>query len=133
MGTGEHELLDLEHVWAKAFQTPDTDVLEKLLAAEFRLSFVADPRAPRTAPRDEWFAMLPRMSFGSYEIFESEEVIFGNVGVIHLRVRFDEWRLDGNLLPPDYAITDVFIRREGRWQVVNRISEPAGEAPKFWK
>ena len=132
MESGEGELLKIEHEWAEAFQRLDVSYLERLLAAEFRLSFVTDPRAPRTMPREEWLATLPRMSFGPYEIFRSQEVKFGNVGVIHFACRFTEWRLDGNPLPPDYSITDVFIKRDGRWQVVNRISEPAGDAPEFW-
>ena len=133
MDSDKGELLALEHRWAGAFQGPDLHVLEDLLAAEFRLSFVGDPRAPRTVSRKEWFEMLSRMSFGSYEILESREAVFGNVGVIHVRVRFGEWRLDGELLPSDYSIADVFILRDGRWQVVNRISEPMGEVPEFWK
>lgn len=126
------ELLDLEHAWAKAFQAPiDHPALESLLAQEFRLSFITDPRAPRTVSREDWFAMLDRMSFKGYEILDWREELFGNVGVIHIHVRFDEWLLDGNLLPPEYFVTDVFIKRDGRWQVINRISEPAGEAPEF--
>jgi hypothetical protein len=124
-------LLAREHVWANAFFTGDRSVLEELLAPEFRLSFVRDPRAPRTVSREEWFAMLERMSFGGYEITSSEESIFGNVGVIHLNVRFDEWRLDGNLLPAEYRITDVFVRRTIEWQVVNRLSQPIADAPVF--
>jgi hypothetical protein len=133
MDNGDSELLELEHAWVRALQTLETDFLDRILAAEFRLSFVSDPRAPRTVPREEWFGMLPRMSLGSCEILASKAVSFGNVGVIHLAARFEEWRLDGNLLPSDYSITDVCIKRDGRWQVINRISEPAGEAPEFWK
>jgi ketosteroid isomerase-like protein len=127
------ELLSLEHRWAKALRNMDREALEDLLAPEFRLSFVNDPRAPRTAPREEWFAMLGRMSFGEYEVLCSQEVLFGEVGVLHMHVRFEDWRLDGNLLPSDYRVTDVFVRRGGKWLVVNRISEPAGKAPEFWK
>ncbi len=125
-------LLDTEHQWARAFQPLDRKTLEDLLSAEFRLSFVVDPRAPRTVSRDEWFAMLDRMNFDSYEILSSEESCFGRVAVIHLHVRFDGWLLDGKLLPAEYKVTDIFIHRDGRWQCINRISEPAGEAPKFW-
>ena len=124
--------VDIEHQWANAFQPLDRNTLEDLLSAEFRLSFVEDPRAPRTVSREEWFAMLDRMSFDSYEILSSEESCFGNVAVVHMHVRFNGWRLDGNLLPAEYKVTDIFIHRNGRWQCINRISEPAGESPKFW-
>ena len=125
------ELLELEHAWAGAFQSQDRDCLESLLAAEFRLTFANDVRAPRAISREEWFVALGRMSFGSYEITDSEEVVFGNTGVLDMHVRFDEWRFDGDLLPAEYVVTDVFVRRDGRWQVVNRISESVGDAPNF--
>lgn len=124
-------LLKLEHAWADAFLTADRDFLDSLLAAEFRLSFVDDVRAPMTFSRESWFENLNRMTFGAFTVYESKEVIFGKVGIIHLKVRFDDWTFDGNPLPAEYIITDVYVHRDGRWQVTNRISEPLGESPKF--
>jgi hypothetical protein len=125
------ELLEIEHRWAKAFQTMDRLTLDEILAPEFRLSFVTDPRAPKTVPREAWFSMLDRMSFGKYEILDHREVYFGEVGIISAHVVFHDWRLDGETLPSEFRITDVYIRREGRWQCANRISEPATLAPDF--
>ncbi len=124
-------LLKLEYAWAEAFNVHDRVFLDSLLAAEFRLSFVDDERAPLTFSRESWFENLKRMTFGAFTMYESQEEIFGKVGVIHLKVRFDDWAIDGNLLPAEYTITDVFVHRDGRWQVINRISEPLGESPKF--
>jgi hypothetical protein len=127
------ELLALEHEWARACQSLDRGVLDRILAQEFRLSFVTDPRAPKTLPRENWFSMLDRMSLGGYEILSHQEVEFGEVGVIHTLLRFNQWTLDGKPLPPEYRVTDVFIRRDGRWQCINRISEPTDLAPDFGK
>ena len=124
-------LLQLEHDWANSFYAANQTFLESLLAAEFRLSFVDDVRAPKTFSREDWFANLGRMTFGEYEIYDSQEVIFGKVGFLHMNVRFDDWTFDGNLLPAEYTVTDVFVFRDGRWQVTNRISEPKSESPKF--
>ena len=109
----------------------DREFIERLLAPEYRLTFANDPRAPRVISREEWFAALDKMSFGTYEISTSKELIFGNVGVLSMHVRFDNWRFDGNLLPSEYIVTDVFVLRDERWQVVNRISESVGDAPAF--
>lgn len=125
------ELLELEHAWAKALQAGERNVLDGLLAAEFRLSFVTGARAPGTVERAGWFANLERMSFGKFELSDPREERFGNVGVIHLEACFNDWLLDGQLLSPRYRITDVWIRRDGMWQVINRISEPLGEEPRF--
>ena len=124
-------LLQLEHDWASAFRDTDHRFLESLLASEFRLSFVDDVRAPKTLSRADWFANLDRMTFGDYEIYHSKEVIFGKVGFLHMDVRFDDWTFDGNPLPSDYTVNDIYDYRENRWQVTNRISEPKGESPKF--
>ena len=124
-------LLALEHEWAQACQLLDVGVLDKILAQEFRLSFVTDPRAPKTLPRDNWFSMLDRMSLGGYEIQAHQVFEFGEVGVFHANLNFIDWKLDGTTLPSEYRVTDVFIRREGRWQCINRISEPTEKAPDF--
>ena len=124
------ELLELEHAWARAFQSQDRDFLENLLAAEFRLTFANDVRVPRAISREEWFVALDRMTFGSYEITSSEEISFANTGVLDMHVRFDGWHLNGRLRSAEEVVTDVFVRRDGRWQVVSRISESVGEARK---
>ena len=125
------ELLDIEHQWARAFQEMDKGALEEILAPEFRLSFVTDPRAPQTIDRSAWFEMLDRMSFGAYAILDSKEVEFGEVAAIHARVSFADWKLDGRLLPSEFQVSDVFVRRDGRWRCINRISQPVSLAPDF--
>jgi hypothetical protein len=125
------ELLELEHAWALAMKKPDLPVLEELLAPEYRLTFAADPRAPRAISRGEWFAALEKMSFGEYSFSEVNEVDYGNRGVVHMRARFHDWIFDGTLLPVEYVLTDVFVKRQGRWQVINRISEGVDGSPNF--
>jgi len=109
----------------------DKGALEEILAPEFRLSFVTDPRAPKTLDRSAWFEMLDRMSFGAYEILSSKEVEFGEVAAIHARVSFADWTLDGRPLPSEFQVTDVFVRRDGQWLCINRISEPVSQSPDF--
>ena len=125
------ELLELEHDWVRALKTDDREALELLLAPEFRLSFSKDPRAPRVLSREEWFENLEKMTFEGAVILEFQESLLGNVGFLHMRVRFDGWRFEGNLLPALYIVTDVFVKRDGRWQVTNRISESLEGVPGF--
>jgi hypothetical protein len=124
-------LLELEYEWIRAFHDKDRSFLESLLAAEFRLSFVDDERSPNTFSRESWFGHLDRMTFGESTIFEPKEIIFGKVGVIRFNTSFADWTIDGHLLPSEYSVTDVFVYRDSRWQVTNRISEPWAESPKF--
>lgn len=110
----------------------DLEALELLLAPEFRLIFAEDPRAPRIVSREQWFATLPRMAFGECELRDVEEHCFGNREVLNMRARFHDWTFDGVTLPIEYLVTDVFVHRDGRRQVVSRVSDVVGEtAPHF--
>jgi len=126
-----NELLELEHQWNVAFKTRDIDYLQNFLAPEFRLSFADDPRAPKVFSRESWFENLEHMRFGACEIVEHKESIHANVGVFQMFARFTDWTFDGELLPSDFDVTDVFVKRAGRWQVVNRISEGVKGSPSF--
>jgi hypothetical protein len=126
-----NELLNLEHQWAASFKNRDIDFLQEFLAPEFRLSFADDPRAPKVFSRESWFENLKHMGFGECEIVEHTESIHENVGVFHMFARFKDWTFDGQVLPSDFYVTDVFVRRTGRWQVVNRISEGVQGSPSF--
>lgn len=117
------ELVELEHAWCRAFQSEDRNFLQNLIAVEFRLSFSSDPRAPGVITREAWFSALDRMSFGACELTNVESFDFGNTGVVKMQAKFKDWRIDGTLLAEDYFVTDVFVKRDGCWQVVNRISE----------
>lgn len=49
-----------------------------------------------------------------------------------MRARFHDWTFDGVTLPIEYLVTDVFVHRDGRRQVVSRVSDVVGEtAPHF--
>lgn len=125
------ELLQIEHAWTRAFQVMDRPFLEDLLAPEYRLTFGEDSRAPRVISRQEWFVALEKMSFGQCKISGVHEVVYGNRGVIHMQASFEDWVFDGTPLPVEYVITDVFVKREGRWQIINRISEGVSGSPQF--
>ncbi len=125
------ELVELELAWATAFQANDRDTLERLLAPEFRLSFVTDPRAPGAISREAWFEALKQMTFDSFEIHSTKAVVFDEVGVIHAHLSLYGWRFNGSLLPSEYKVTDICVRRDGVWKVVQRISAPTAEAPDF--
>jgi hypothetical protein len=126
-----NELLQLEHDWIQALMTVDRNALELLLAPEFRLSFSKDPRAPRVISRKEWFENLDKMSFSGADILDFKEVVLRNVGFLQMRASFNDWKFEGNLLPALYIVTDVFVHRDGRWQVINRISESLEGVPTF--
>ena len=115
IGTIEHELVELSHELVRAVQEHDRDRLEELLGAEFTLQGAAGE-----LDRD---AFLEAAS-GPYEIdeFAYDEIdpqVYGNTAVIVSRYR-QRAELDGRDLSHEMRVTDVWIRRHGRWQIVRR-------------
>ena len=110
-----NELVELAHDLARAVSEHDVDRLERLLASEFTLQGAA--------------GQLDRAAFleaaaGPYEIddFTYEEIdpeVYGNTAVLVSRYH-QVARLDGRDLTHRMHVTDIWTRREARWQIVRR-------------
>ncbi len=110
-----HELVELAHDLARAVQEHDVPRLELLLAAEFTLHGAAGQ-----FDRVEFLAAAA----GPYEIdeFAYEEIdpeVYGNTGVLVSRY-WQRARLDDRDLSHRMHVTDIWVRRDGRWQIVRR-------------
>ena len=118
-----HELVELAHDVARAVSEHDVARLDELLAAEFTLQGAA--------------GQLDRGAFveaaaGPYEIdeFTYEEIdpeIYGNTAVLVSRYR-QVARLDGRDLSHRMHVTDIWTRRDARWQLVRRHATIAAES-----
>ena len=112
-----HELVEVAHDLAQAVSEHDVERLETMLAAEFTLQGAA--------------GQLDREAFleaaaGPYEIdeFAYEQIdpeVYGNTGVLVSRYR-QRARLEGRDLSHRMHVTDIWVRRDGRWQIVRRHS-----------
>jgi len=110
-----NELVELAHDLARAVSEHDVDRLERLLASEFTLQGAA--------------GQLDRAAFleaaaGPYEIdeFTYEEIdpeVYGNTAVLVSRYH-QVARLGGRDLTRRMHVTDIWTRREARWQIVRR-------------
>ena len=110
-----HELVELSHDLARAVAEHDVGALERMLAAEFTLQGAAGQ-----LDREEFLAAAG----GPYEIdeFAYEEIdpeIYGDTAVLVSRYR-QAARLDGRDLSRRMNVTDIWTRRDGRWQIVRR-------------
>ena len=131
-------LLEREAEWTRAMREHDLESLDDLLAAEFRLTFVGTfagpPGGKPEIDRQQWLANLAGMTFGAIEMQDEQVTRFGHdVAAVRMRMVLHDWRIGDHPLPADYDLTDVWVHRDGRWQIVNRISEPrepqAGTGP----
>jgi ketosteroid isomerase-like protein len=124
LGPVEHELVELAHVWARAVQGHDRERLESIVGREFTLVGRSDEKS-----REEW---LDDWS-GPYVIddwrYEEIEIeLYGNTAVLSSRYS-QTARHDGDDRSGSYLVTDVWVRRDGRWQVVRRHATLAAPAP----
>lgn len=115
IGTVEHELVELSHELVRAVQEHDRGRLEELLGAEFSLQ--------EAAGELDRAAFLEAAS-GPYEIedFAYDEIdpeVYGNTAVLVSRYR-QRARLGERDLTHEMRVTDVWVRRRARWQLVRR-------------
>ena len=117
-----HELVELAHDLAQAVSEHDVERLETMLAAEFTLQGAA--------------GQLDREAFleaaaGPYEIdeFAYEQIdpeVYGNTAVLVSRYR-QVARFNGRDLSHRMHVTDIWTRRDARWQIVHRHATVADE------
>ena len=114
------ELAKLEEGWMQAMQDRDEERLEELVAPGFR--FTALHLAPEPMSREQWMGA----ALGGYHIisfaYESMDIdVFGDTAVIHARYS-QIANFDAVNLSHGYRLTDIWARRDGKWQVVARHS-----------
>jgi hypothetical protein len=117
-----HELVELAHELAQAVSEHDVARLETMLAGEFTLQGAA--------------GQLDREAFleaaaGPYEIdeFAYEQIdpeVYGNTAVLVSRYH-QVARLGDRDLSHRMHVTDIWTRREARWQIVRRHATIADE------
>ena len=110
-----HELIELANDLARAVSEHDVERLEELLASEFTLQGAAGQ-----LDREEFLAAAA----GPYQIdeFTYEQIdpeIYGNTAVLVSRYS-QVARFDGRDLTHRMNVTDIWTRRNARWQIVRR-------------
>ena len=116
----QEELGRLEEEWMAAMQARDRDRLEELVAPEFQ--FTAVHIDPDPMSREAWIgAAMGGYTIASFYYDSKDVVIAGDTGVIHARYS-QIASFDGRDLSSMFRLTDVWARRDGRWQVVARHS-----------
>jgi ketosteroid isomerase-like protein len=116
----KEELGRLEEEWMSAMQRRDRDRLEELVAPEF--VFTAIHIDPDPMSREAWIgAAMGGYTIASFYYDSKDVVIAGDTGVVHARYsQLANW--DGRDLSSMFRLTDVWTRRDGRWQVLARHS-----------
>ena len=118
MPTDEEELIELQNAWMDAWRRQDRVRLDEILAPEFTLT---SARTDRLVDRSEWLSLLDTVRNESFVYSDFLIDVFGDAAIVHSRLSqvatVGDQRWDAT-----FALTDVWIRRDGRWQVVARHS-----------
>jgi ketosteroid isomerase-like protein len=118
MSDDEAALIALANDWMAAWQRDDRARIEEILAPEFTL---ISSRTDRIVERAEWIALLDQVRNDWFAYEDVRVDVFGDAAVV--RSRMSQRATVGDQ-PWDatFMLTDVWIRRDGRWQVVARHS-----------
>ena len=111
-------LIDLQRAWMDAWVREDGETLETILAPEFTL---ASARTDQLVDRAGWLALLDTVKGESVTHDEIRVDLFGDAAVVHSRVT-QTAVVAGQRWDGSFVLTDVWVRRDGRWQVVARHS-----------
>jgi ketosteroid isomerase-like protein len=119
----EQEIRDIQQGWMDAATRRDEPALEAILGDEYvlisaRLGIVG---------REGWLAMGPDYEIQEFEYLESDIHVYGATAVSNSRYR-QRASFKGQDLSALFYLTDVWVKRDARWQVVTRHSSIAQSA-----
>ncbi|MDP8911594.1 MAG: nuclear transport factor 2 family protein [Actinomycetota bacterium] len=105
--------------WTRAIEGSDVEAASRVLADDFVLTS-AGGVAPRVQ-RQAWLDALAKIETTSFEISVVETRVFGELAVVASHATWRAYLRERDL-SGTYALTDVFTRRDGAWQVSWRVS-----------
>jgi Domain of unknown function (DUF4440) len=117
----ETALIELERRLQEAVRQHDRASLEALLGDEFRTT---GSSRLGTVDRDEWLALATEgIEWVSFEFRSARSMVLGDVGVVASVVN-RRGTVAGEDTSGEFATIDTWLRREGRWRIINRVVLP---------
>jgi hypothetical protein len=117
----EDELVATEHEWAQAVLENDMEKLERIVGQEYTLAANNFPGGRTRLSRQEWMATVPVYEVHSHEFSDFVVHSYGDTGVVRANLEL-RGSVRGEVRIGSFTPTDVWVKREGRWQVVARSS-----------
>ena len=118
-GAARDELETLSQEWMEAAQRHDAKTLERLMAEDFTL---VHPSQDRVTPRAQWLSSLSRIETKQFRYEHLKVVHYGATLAVVNAVFVVDAVIDGRTFAPITAVTDVWEKRGGKWQVVTRYA-----------
>jgi ketosteroid isomerase-like protein len=105
----------LEREWMNGWLARDRDTCARILGDDFLLTSARGVLMTKT----EWLAALDSIVGESFQWEEIRVRPFGDLAVVHCRTK-QRASVAGHDWSGRFLLTDVWVRRDGRWQVVSR-------------
>jgi len=114
----EERLVDLDRELQRAIRSHDRRSLEGLLAEEFRTTGSSELGA---VDREQWLELTTEgVEWNAFEFRSAKCVVVGDIGVVASVVN-REGTVAGQHTSGEFASVDTWLRRNDRWQIVNRV------------
>jgi ketosteroid isomerase-like protein len=117
METPQEELTALYHRWMQAIKEKDTQTLDGILGAEY----VYTASGQGKFSREGWMRAVPVYDIESFSFSAIDVRQYGDVAIAIVEYR-QEAIYQGTRRSGTFLITDAWVRRDDRWQVVARSS-----------
>ena len=120
---------ELEYQWRDALIAKDEATLRRLIHPQFRLVGIRSTGSV-AVDLEQWIEALKRMDIASLEVRITECVALESTMVATVDA---QWRVRylGQLIDERVLLTDVWVREDGRWQVLRRHSSPVPAGVKL--
>ena len=117
MTAAEQELITLEREWMEAIQRKDLAALDRLVGPDYAYTASGQGRWPR----QRWMETVAVYDVHAFTFLDIDVRVYGDVAVVLPHVR-QTATVAGATRSGEFLITDVWVRRGDRWQVVARSS-----------
>jgi ketosteroid isomerase-like protein len=111
----EQIIRKLEQEWADAVVHQNTNVIDRIQASEFRFTDPSGQVWTKASALE--FIQSGRLKIESFKMGNVDVRLYGNAAVVTLEVNWTGKSGDTDISGPQ-RMTDVFIKRNGRWQCV---------------
>lgn len=123
--TARDEIVKVERDWHSAYVKHDPAILERVLADDY-ISISSRGGASSKASAIEGLK-ADKTVYDESTPYDLDIRIYGDSAVVVGRTR-DRWTSEGKTMRAEYRWTDVFVKRDGRWQCtvaqVTSLPEP---------
>jgi uncharacterized protein (TIGR02246 family) len=118
-GPEEREILALQHTWMKAVMAHDAATLQAILADDFTLTSVHS--SGELVSKSEYIASFGKVKNSLFSFRDVIVRIYGEMAVVNSRFN-QQYVGEQKEAAGDFLLTDVWVKRNGRWQAVSRHS-----------